>query len=64
MAEILHDVSLEAPDHLGTDSLISPYHFAELFGVQLRGEGGRIDQVTKQYRELAAFTLGSRAPDC
>src|SRR5262245_22561696 len=61
IAQILGDVPFKALDHLGAHALIRSHHFAQLFGVQAGGEGGRIDEVTKQHRELAAFRLGSRA---
>ena len=33
------------------------YDLAEVFGVELAGEDGRVHQVTEQHRELAAFGL-------
>jgi hypothetical protein len=42
-------------DRLGTDPLIGSYHLAQFLRIQLGGKGGRIDEVTKQYRELATF---------
>jgi hypothetical protein len=61
ITQILRDISLIALNHLGTDPLIGPYHLAQLFGVQLCGQGSRIDQIAKQHRELTAFGHGSRA---
>ena len=57
IAEILGDMPLKAGDHLGTGVLIGPHHLAQLFRVELRREHGRVDQVTKQHGELAAFGL-------
>ena len=48
---------LEAGDHLGARVLIGPHHLAQVFGVELAGEDGRVHQVTKQHGELAAFGL-------
>jgi hypothetical protein len=39
--------------------LIGTHHLAEILRVELAGERGRVDQVTEQYRELAAFRLRS-----
>ena len=55
IAEILRDMPLKAGDHLGAGVLIGPHHLAEVFRVELTGEGGRVHQVTEQHRELAAF---------
>jgi hypothetical protein len=37
--------------------LIRPHHLAPVFGVELAGQHGRVHQVTKQHRELAALGL-------
>jgi hypothetical protein len=39
--------------------LIGVYHLAEILRVELAGECGRLYQITKQDRELAAFRLRS-----
>jgi hypothetical protein len=64
IAEILGDTPLKAADDLGARVLIGPYHLAPLFGVELAGERGRVHQVTKQHRELAAFGLKGRRSRC
>jgi hypothetical protein len=55
ITQILPNVPLKAGDHCGAGLLIGPHHLAPLLGVELAGEHGRVHQVTKQYRELAAF---------
>ena len=57
IAEILGDMALKALDDLGAGRLVGPHHLAQVFGVELAGERGRVDQVTEQHRELAAFGL-------
>jgi hypothetical protein len=64
IAQILGDVPVKALNDLGPGGLVSPHRLAQIFRVQLCGEGGRIDEVTKQHRELAAFGLGPRAFGC
>ena len=58
IAEILGDIALKAGDHLGAGVLIGPHHLAQLLGVELAGEHGRVHQVAEQHGELAAFGLG------
>ena len=55
IAEILGDVSVIAGDHLRAGVLIGPHHFAQLFGVELAGQDGRVHQIAKQHGELPAF---------
>src|SRR5262245_9920065 len=57
IAEVLGDMPVKARNHLGAGLLIGPHHLAEILRVELAGERGRVDQVTEQYRELAAFRL-------
>ena len=57
IAEILGDMPLKAGDHLGAGVLIGPHHLAQVFRVELAGEGGRVHEVTEQHGELAAFGL-------
>src|SRR5438094_9484860 len=54
---MLGDMALEAGNYPGTSLLVRPHDLAQLFGVQPAGEGGRLDQVTKEHGELAAFGL-------
>ncbi len=54
-------MSIEALDDFGTHLLIRTDHVPVLFGVELGGECGGIDQVAEHHRELAAFRVGSEA---
>src|SRR5262245_38269007 len=53
VAEVLGNIPLIAGDHLGTGLLIGAYHLAQVFGIELTGEAGRVDQVSEEHRELA-----------
>src|SRR5262245_16026888 len=55
--EILRDMPLEAGDHLGAGVLIGPHYGAEVFRIELAGEGSRVYQITEQHSELAAFSV-------
>ena len=55
--KVLRDMPLKAGDHLGAGLLIGAHDLAQVFRVELAGEWGRVDQVTEQDRELAAFRL-------
>src|SRR3989442_15039537 len=55
IAEILRDMAFKAGNYLGAGLLIGAHHLAQVFGIELAGEYGRVYQVTKQYSELAAF---------
>jgi hypothetical protein len=44
--------------------LIGAYHRAQIFGIKLTGERGRVDQVTEQHGELAAFRLWRSGGGC
>jgi hypothetical protein len=57
VAEILRDIALQALDDLGIGGLIGPDHRTQVFGVELTGQLGRADEVTKQHGELAALGL-------
>src|SRR5215472_5447704 len=50
---------LKAGDHLGAGVLIGAHDLPELFGVKLRRERGRANQVTEEHSELAPFRLWS-----
>ena len=63
VAEILGDMPLKAGDHLGAGVLIGAHDLPELFGVKLRRERGRADQVTEEHGELPALGLGGGACD-
>jgi hypothetical protein len=52
---------IKAGDHLGAGVLIGPHHLAQIFWIELAGESGRVDQVTEQHRELAAFGVWKRS---
>src|SRR2546430_6250494 len=51
----LGNMSLIALDDFRTCRLIGTNDFPVLFGVELGGESGRIDQITEHHGELAAF---------
>jgi hypothetical protein len=58
ITQILGDMSVQLLDHLRTGGLVGPHYIQELFRVKVGREGGRIHQIAKQHRELAAFGLG------
>jgi hypothetical protein len=51
-------MAVEALDHLCTGRLIGPDYLPQFLRVQFRREGSRLDQVTKEDRELAALGVG------
>jgi len=55
IAEIWRNMPIKTGNHLGTGRLIGPHHLAQLFRVELAGEGGRIHQVAEHHSELAPF---------
>src|SRR5262249_20742067 len=55
IAKVLGDMSIKACDDLSTDLLIRSYPLPVLFGVELGGECGGIDQITEHHSELAPF---------
>jgi hypothetical protein len=55
IAEILGDMPLKAGDDLGASLLIGAHHLPEVFGIKLAGQHRRVDEVTEQHGELAAF---------
>src|SRR5262252_7022741 len=57
ITEKLGDMPIVALDHLGTYSLICTDDFPVLFGVELGGEVGGIDQVAEHHRELPSFRV-------
>ena len=59
IAEILRNMAVKALDHLGTGVLIGAHDLAQVFGIELAGERGRVHQVTEQHGELTAFGLGA-----
>jgi hypothetical protein len=58
--KILGDMPPKLLDHLGARSLIGAHDLSQVFRVELAGKSRRVDQVTEQYRELAAFRLRAR----
>src|SRR5712691_128993 len=58
--EQLGDMPIIALNDFRADLLIRTDDFAILFGVELRGQFGGIDQVTKHQGELPSFRVGSR----
>ena len=49
-----------ALDNFGTHPLIRTHHVPILFGVELRGQLGGIDQVAEHHRELPSFRFRRR----
>ena len=62
IAEILRDMALKTLDHCRAGRLISAHHLAQLFRVKTRRQCRRVDQVTKQHRQLAPFGLWRHTP--
>jgi hypothetical protein len=58
ISQVLSDMPLIPVNDLGTRRLVGPHDLAQLFGIELSGEGGGAHQVTKHDGELA--TLGFR----
>jgi hypothetical protein len=57
IAQILCDIPLQALDHFVTGLLIGPHDRPVIFGIELAGQGGGIDEVAEQHGELAALRL-------
>jgi len=60
ISKVLSDVSIVASYDFCTGTLIFTYHFSVVFGVELAGEPGRIDQVAEHHRQLPSFRLKRR----
>src|SRR6266849_4939299 len=56
----LGDIPIIALDNFGTNPLICTYHVPVLFWVELRGQFGGIDQVTKHQGQLSSFRVAKR----
>jgi len=54
----LSNVTVIASNHLNAGDLISTDHVPVVFGIELAGECGRIDEITKHHRELPSFRVG------
>jgi hypothetical protein len=54
IAEVLRDMPLKAGDHLGAGLLIGPHYLAQVFGVETRREGGRVNEITDKNCRLRA----------
>jgi hypothetical protein len=55
IAQILRHMPAKALDHCHTGGLIGAEDLAEIFGVELSRQAGRIGQAAEQHGELAAF---------
>src|SRR5262245_59201368 len=55
VSQELSGVSFVALDDFSADVLVGTHYVPILFGIELGGELGGIDQVTKHHRELTAF---------
>src|SRR5262245_30189776 len=51
----LSDMPIVALDNVGTNSLICTHNITPVFRVELGGQLGGIDQITKHHRELPSF---------
>src|SRR4029450_7974646 len=51
----LGDMPIVALDNLGTHPLIRTHHITPVFRVELRGQFGRVHEVTEHDRQLTAF---------
>src|SRR5262249_52022662 len=60
IAKELSDVSFIALDDFSADVLVCPDNLPILFGVELGGELGGIDQVTKHQGQLSSFSVAKR----
>jgi hypothetical protein len=57
IAQILGNVPLKAPDHLGASGVVGAYHLAPVFWIELPSKRRRAHQVAKQHGQLSAFGL-------
>src|SRR5437667_7018384 len=53
VAQILRDMPAKALNCTGRPTMIIRDDFAPLFGIELRGEAGRVHQVAKQHRQMS-----------
>ena len=60
IAKVLGHIAVKALNHLGTGLMVGAHHLPEVFRVQVPRQPGRVDQVTEQHREAAAFRLRRR----
>jgi hypothetical protein len=44
-------------DRLGNALMVSANHLAQIFGIEPRGQGCRVDEIAEHYCELAAFGI-------
>jgi hypothetical protein len=62
VAHTLGDVPAPALDYLSAATLIGTDHPTHVFGIELRRQLRRADQVTEQHRQLAPLRLGHSCP--
>src|SRR2546426_12507316 len=63
IAKVLGNIAIVALDDFRTSKLIGTYQIPVLFGIELAGEFGGIDQVAEHDRELSTFSFGgTRGP--
>ena len=60
IAHIFGEVTLEVLDHLRAAALIGGDDRPQIFGVELRRERGRADQIAEQHGQLSALDLAAR----
>ena len=61
VAEILGDIAVLGLHRVTGRLLVGTHHGAVVFGIELLGEFGRVNQVAEQHRDLAAFGLEGAA---
>jgi hypothetical protein len=64
IAQILGDMPGKALDDVHTGGLVGADDFAQVFGVELPRQGGRVGEVAEHHRELAAFGLRGKRCGC
>ena len=60
VAQILRDRPGKALDDGGAGGVVGTQHLAQVFGIELPGEAGRVGQIAEHHGELAAFGVGRR----
>ena len=59
--EVLRNMAVKALDDRGASVLVGAHQRTVVLRVELPGQGGRLDQITEQHGELAAFSVRGMA---
>jgi hypothetical protein len=59
ISEVLRNMAVKALDHRGAGILVGAHQRTVVLRVEPPGQSGRLDQITEQHRQLAAFGLRS-----